>query len=106
MSSDTLDCAIEQGRGPSAADLVLKGGRVLDLVTGALLDGDVAIAGDRIVGTCDDYRGRRELDARGKVVAPGFIDTHLPTESSLVTQQEFDRRSEEHTSELQSLMRN
>lgn len=91
MSSGALARAIDQGRGTAAADLVIKGGRVLDLVTGELVVGDVAVAGDRIVGTCGDYRGRRELDARGKVVVPGFIDTHLHIESSLVTPQEFDR---------------
>jgi len=91
MKSDALAQAIDQGRGAAEADLVIKGGRLLDLVTGELLAGDVAVAGDRIVGTLGDYRGRREIDARGKVVVPGFIDTHLHIESSLVTPQEFDR---------------
>jgi adenine deaminase len=83
--------AIDQGRGHAAADLVIKGGRVLDLVTGDLTVGDVAICGERIVGTRGDYRGTREIDGRGKVVVPGFIDTHLHVESSLVTPHEFDR---------------
>jgi len=91
MSTDGLSRAINQGRGGAAADLVLKGGRVLDLVSGDLFASDVAIAGDRIVGTCGDYRGVREIDVRGKVVVPGFIDTHLHIESSLLTPHEFDR---------------
>ena len=37
------------------------------------------------------YRGAREIDARGRIVVPGFIDTHLHVESSLVTPGEFDR---------------
>lgn len=82
---------IQQGRGTETADVVVKGGRILDLVTGDLALGDVAIAGDRIVGTGGSYRGAREIDARGKVVVPGFIDTHLHIESSLVTPGEFDR---------------
>jgi adenine deaminase len=83
--------AIEQGRGLAKADLVLKGGRFFDLVSGDLVKSDVAISGDRIVGTFGEYRGAREIDVAGKVIVPGFIDTHLHVESSLVTPHEFDR---------------
>ena len=38
-----------------------------------------------------EYRGAREIDVRGKIVVPGFIDTHLHVESSLITPLEFDR---------------
>jgi adenine deaminase len=83
--------AIEQGRGLAEADIVLKGGRIFDLVSGALEKSDVAICGARIVGTYGDYRGAVEIDVSGKVIAPGFIDTHLHVESSLITPLEFDR---------------
>ena len=86
-----LKRAIEQGRGLAEADIVLKGGRVFDLVTGGLERSDVAICADRIVGTFDDYRGAVEIDVSGKVIVPGFIDTHLHVESSLITPLEFDR---------------
>jgi adenine deaminase len=86
-----LETRIEQGRGDAPADLVLRGGRVLDLVTGAMLEGDVAICGDTIVGTCDSYEGREVIDVSGLTLVPGFIDTHLHIESSLVTPFEFDR---------------
>jgi adenine deaminase len=88
---DFLSRAIQQGRGGAAADIVLKGGRIFDLVRGELVKSDVAICGDRIVGTFGDYRGQREVDATGKVIVPGFIDTHLHVESSLITPHEFDR---------------
>ena len=88
---DVIARAVDQGRGVAAADLVLKGGRFLDIVTGELAASDVAISGDRIVGTFGDYRGVREIDARGKVIVPGFVDSHLHVESSLLTPQEFDR---------------
>src|SRR5208282_5261310 len=61
------------------------------LVTGELTRSDVAIANDRIVGTHGDYRGAVEIDVAGKIVVPGFIDTHLHVESSLITPLEFDR---------------
>ena len=41
-----LSQRISQGRGQTPADLVLKGGRVLDLITGELVESDVAICGD------------------------------------------------------------
>ncbi|MCL4140597.1 UNVERIFIED_CONTAM: hypothetical protein GTU68_042400 [Idotea baltica] len=56
-----------------------------------MLDGDVAICGDTIVGTCADYEGRDVIDVSGLTLVPGFIDTHLHIESSLVTPFEFDR---------------
>ena len=86
-----LSDRIDQGRGLVPADLVLKGGRVFDLVTGELVETDVAICGDTIVGTFGSYAGKREVDVAGKVLVPGFIDTHLHIESSLVTPFEFDR---------------
>jgi adenine deaminase len=91
VTSATLAHIIAQGRGVQQADLVVKGGRIFDLVTGDLSVGDIAICGDRIVGTGGSYRGAREIDASGKVVVPGFIDTHFHIESSLVTPGEFDR---------------
>jgi adenine deaminase len=82
---------IDQALGHAPADLVIKGARTLDVISGALLEGDVAVCGDRIVGICDDYSGAVEIDGRGKVVVPGFIDTHVHCESTLVTPAEFDR---------------
>ncbi|MGB8813577.1 MAG: adenine deaminase [Paracoccaceae bacterium] len=82
---------IDQGRGAAPADLVLRGGLVFDLITGDLVPGDVAICGDTIVGVFDHYDGKRVIDCSGKILVPGFIDTHLHIESSLVTPFEFDR---------------
>jgi adenine deaminase len=87
----TLEKRIAQGRGEGPADLVLKGGRVFCLVTGEMIPGDVAICGDTIVGLGCDYEGRTEVDVAGRILVPGFIDTHLHIESSCVTPFEFDR---------------
>ncbi|WP_417626936.1 adenine deaminase [Pararhodobacter aggregans] len=87
----TLETRIAQGRGDEPADLVLKGGVVWDMVTGSKIPGDVAICGDRIVGIGADYAGKREVDVSGKLLVPGFIDTHLHIESSCITPYEFDR---------------
>jgi adenine deaminase len=91
MPKASLADRIDQGRGLVPADLVLKGGRVFDLITGDLVQTDVAICGDTIVGVFGSYTGTREIDVSGRVLVPGFIDTHLHVESSLVTPHEFDR---------------
>ena len=87
---DDLERRIAQARGDEPADLVLRGGQVFDLVTGTMIRGDVAISGDRIAGI-GDYEGRQVIDVADLTLVPGFIDTHLHVESSLVTPFEFDR---------------
>jgi len=91
MAKAALADRIDQGRGVVPADLVLKGGVVFDLITGDLVASDVAICGDTIVGVFGDYQGRQVVDVTGHILVPGFIDTHLHIESSLVTPFEFDR---------------
>lgn len=86
-----LEQRIDQALGDARADLVIRNARTLNLVTGDLDDGDIAICGDTIVGTREDYRGETEVDGRGKIVVPGFIDSHVHCESTLVTPGEFDR---------------
>ncbi len=60
-----------------AYDLVVRGGSVADGSGGGLFEADVAISGGRIaaVGKIAG-RGREEIDARGKLVTPGFVDVH------------------------------
>jgi adenine deaminase len=87
----TIARRIAQGRGDEPADLVIRGARLLDLVTGALVESDIALCGDTIVGTHGRYAGKVEHDATGLIAVPGFIDTHLHVESSLVTPLEFER---------------
>lgn len=88
---DELEQRIAQARGDQPADLVLRGGQVFDLMTGSMIAGDVAICGSHIVGIAADYQGREVIDVTGLTLVPGFIDTHLHVESSLVTPFEFDR---------------
>ena len=58
-------------------DLVLRGGTIVDGTGAAPRTGDVAIDGDRIASAGDTAgKGRREVDARGLIVAPGWVDIH------------------------------
>jgi hypothetical protein len=58
-------------------DLVIRGGRVMDPESGTDAVRDVGIADGKIVRIAPgELRGRRVLEAKGLVVAPGFIDLH------------------------------
>jgi len=59
-------------------DLVIRHGFVLDGAGNPWVLADVAVAGDRIADIAPGLagKGRREIDARGGVVSPGFIDLH------------------------------
>ncbi|MDX1645590.1 MAG: amidohydrolase family protein [Longimicrobiales bacterium] len=60
-----------------AYDLVIENGRVLDPESGFFELANVGVRGDTIAAVSSDpLEGRRTLDARGMVVAPGFIDLH------------------------------
>ncbi len=82
---------IAQGHGDEPADLVVRGARLFDLATGALVATDIALRGDTVAETYGRYEGKKVIDATGLVAVPGFIDTHLHIESSLVTPLEFER---------------
>jgi adenine deaminase len=91
MLEADLRKAIRAGQGEEPANLVVKNVRLLDVISGAVRETDIAIVGDRIVGTHAQYHGLTEIDGGGRFAVPGFIDTHLHIESSLVTPFEFDR---------------
>ena len=61
-----------------AYDLVIRNGKIVDGTGNPWFRGDVAIRGDRIVavGRVPPATAKREIDAKGLVVAPGFIDMH------------------------------
>lgn len=87
----TIANRIARGAGHGPCDLALTGGRVFDVITGQMITGDVAICGGVIVGIGAVYEAQERIDVTGQILVPGFIDTHLHIESSLVTPYEFDR---------------
>jgi len=91
LSPSRLADIIDQARGKAPADLVVKSVGIFDLTSGEVTVGDIAVAGDRIVGIHETYQGAMEIDGRGLVAVPGFIDSHVHCESTLVPPLEFDR---------------
>lgn len=91
MDQAFLARAIAAGAGREPADIVVADVGLFDVISGLVTRTDVAIVGDRIVGTHASYEGRQRIDGKNLFCVPGFIDTHLHVESSLVTPLEFDR---------------
>jgi N-acyl-D-amino-acid deacylase len=71
---------------PPGFDLVIRGGEIVDGSGGQPYLGDVAVKGQRIayVGPHAPGRGRTEIDAHGKAVAPGFINMLSHSEDSFM----------------------
>lgn len=71
--------------------LTLKGGRVFSVFSGELFAADVVLCGEVIAGVGrypESHRGP-VVDARGQVIIPGFIDSHVHVESSLLSPARF-----------------
>jgi N-acyl-D-aspartate/D-glutamate deacylase len=76
-------------------DLVIRGGTVADGRGGDLFEADVAIRDGRIseVGKISG-KGRDEIDARGKLVAPGFVDIHTHYDGQVTWSQDMTPSSQ------------
>ncbi|CAG0936127.1 adenine deaminase [Thermoflexales bacterium] len=86
-----LNQFIKIARGDAPADLLLKGGQVVNVFSGEVHNADIAIADGKIVGVGGGFTAKETLDVSGKVIAPGFIDAHVHIESSMVPPSEFAR---------------
>lgn len=67
-------------------DVIIRNGRLMDGTGGPWHRADLAIAGDKIVAIQRQIDGetRREIDAEGLIVAPGFIDMHAHSDVTLL----------------------
>ena len=75
---------LEVIRGLKPADVVLKNVRIVNVFTGQILQGDLALWQDRIAGI-GSYQGKTEIDLNGKMIVPGLIDAHFHIESTMAT---------------------
>jgi adenine deaminase len=87
----TLELLLQVARGEQPADLVLRGGTLVNIFTGELYETDVAIAHGRIAGLGGGYTAAQEIDLSGRYLCPGFVDGHMHVESTMVTIPQFAR---------------
>ena len=95
-------------KGETPADLVIRNGKIVNVYSGEIYEGGVAVCGDTIAAVGDvDYcvgedtiaavgdveycigEGTRVVDAEGKYLTPGFLDGHIHPESSSLAIRSF-----------------
>ena len=95
--ADTSRHLVAVARGDDDPDTIVRNGRVVNVHTGEIrAERDLVIADGRIVrvtetGAVSAGSDTREIDADGQYLAPGFLDTHVHYESSMVTATGFCR---------------
>ncbi len=89
--SSKLAGLIKVARGESAADLVLANAQVINVFTGEIEAGNVAIYNGMIAGVGDYHQARQVTDLKGKYLAPGFINGHTHIESSMLDVGQYAR---------------
>jgi len=85
------DRAVRAARGQGPFDVLIEGGTLVDVATGELRPADIGMVGPLIASVHPPAAAEalRRIDARGKYVAPGLIDSHLHIESSMVTPRRY-----------------
>lgn len=93
MERKRLKRLIDVAMGREAADLCIRGCRVVDVYQRRIFPADVYVAEGRIAGFggADFPDAKETVDAKGRYLAPGFIDAHVHIESSHVSPEEFSR---------------
>lgn len=87
---------IETSLGIKKADLVIKNAKVLNVFIEQFEEKDIAINNGIIVGVGAGYEGKIEIDAKNKFIVPGFIDSHVHLESSIVSPLEYAKVVAQH----------
>lgn len=90
MQKEELKKLIDTAAGRIPADVVIKNCKVVNVFSGKIVEGDIALCGDQIAGI-GQYEGEKVIDAQGRYAAPGFIDSHIHIESSYVSPEEIGR---------------
>ncbi len=89
--SERTRALVAVARGDEPADMVLRGGQVVDVFTGEIRHADVAVKDGLVAGVGSYDRAVEVLDVAGQYVTPGFIEGHIHIESSMLAPPEFCR---------------
>lgn len=84
---------IDVAAGRSPADLLIRDCRIVDVFNKEIFEGDVLVSDGRIAGFGKQGfpEARASVDAQGRYLVPGFIDSHVHIESSHCSPGEFAR---------------
>ncbi|MEG0005536.1 MAG: adenine deaminase [Clostridium sp.] len=88
MNNKELKKLIDIAAGRKKADTVIKNCKVVDVYSGKIIEGDIALSDNKIAGI-GSYEGLTEYDANGQYASPGFIDSHIHIESAYVSPEEL-----------------
>ncbi len=91
MDKTILAEFLEVCRGEKEADFVLRNGLLVNVLSSEIYKEDIAIYNKYIVGLGKNYKGKREINLKGKYVCPGLIDAHIHIESTFLSPWEFSR---------------
>ncbi|GHU87628.1 adenine deaminase [Spirochaetia bacterium] len=80
----TKEKLVQTALGKTQADMVLADAKILNVFTGEIINGDIAIIEGIIAGIGTYKDARQHIDLSGKYVVPGFINTHCHVESSMM----------------------
>ena len=86
----SLEAVIRTARGDAPADVLLTNARIVNVFSGEIRPGAVAIRDGVIIGL-GPHTARKTIDLHNRFVAPGLIDAHVHIESSMASVAEFAR---------------
>ena len=81
---------IEAALGKAAADIIFKNAKIVDVFSGKIINGDVAVK-DGIIAGLGVYNGENEVNLKGKYLIPGLIDSHMHIESTMLKPSQYAR---------------
>lgn len=87
---ESLKKLIDVAVGRVPADVVIKNCKVVNVFSGEIQEGNIAISDGQIAGM-GDYEGKEVIDAEGRYATPGLIDSHIHIESSYLSPEELGR---------------
>jgi adenine deaminase len=90
ISKEKFEQRIDVARGLKPCETVLRGAKWLDVFSGKWLSGDIAIDDGVIVGVGEHYDGKKIISLKRRFLVPGFIDSHLHLESTMMVPEEFE----------------
>ncbi len=89
MAKKNLKRLISVAKGEHPADLLITNAKIVNVFTGEIEEGNIAVTGEYIAGIGDYTLGKDVADVQGKYVIPGYINAHVHIESSMLDVAEY-----------------